>query len=94
MARFSGGGLNFDQKQRLYVIDFEGGTLTGDIVADVTASQGTISNVVTQPNPQNGGVRLSFEVDVGNAEMSEFRAVLKRGQDKVSETWLYRWTKS
>ena len=94
MARFSGGGLNFDQNKRLYVIDFEGGSLTGDVVADVTASQGTISNVVTQPNPQSGGVRLSFEVDVGSAEMAEFRAVLKRGQDKVSETWLYRWTKS
>jgi glucans biosynthesis protein len=94
MARFSGGGLNFDQNRRLYVIDFEGGTLTGDIIADVTASQGTISNVVTQPNPQSGGVRLSFEIDVGDTEMSELRAVLKRGQDRVSETWLYRWTKS
>ncbi|MGE0237397.1 MAG: glucan biosynthesis protein [Parvibaculaceae bacterium] len=94
MARFSGGGLNFDQNKRLYVIDFEGGSLTGDVVADVAASQGTISNVVTQPNPQSGGVRLSFEIDVGNTEMSELKAVLKRGQDRVSETWLYRWTKS
>lgn len=93
-ARFSGSGLNFDQNRKLYIIDFEGGSLSGDVVADVTASAGKISNVVSQPNPQSGGVRLSFELDPGNAEMCELRALLKRGSDQISETWLYRWTKS
>ncbi|MGE3833025.1 MAG: hypothetical protein AB7F76_18690 [Parvibaculaceae bacterium] len=26
--------------------------------------------------------------------MCELRALLKRGNDQISETWLYRWTKS
>jgi glucan biosynthesis protein len=27
-------------------------------------------------------------------DVAELRAVLKRGDKNVSETWLYRWTKS
>ncbi len=93
-VRFSGGGLNFDRKRRLYVIEFAGGDLAGTVKADVTASNGEISNVVVQANSNNRTTRLSFEHDVADAELSELRAVLKRLDKKVSETWLYRWTKS
>ena len=92
-VRFSGGGLNFDRKRRLYVIEFAGGDLAGEIKADVTASGGEISNIVVQLNNNNQTTRLSFEHDVADAELSELRAVLKRGEKKVSETWLYRWTR-
>jgi glucans biosynthesis protein len=92
-VRFSGGGLNFDRKRRLYVVEFAGGDLADEIKADVTASGGDISNIVVQLNNNNLTTRLSFEHDVADAELSELRAVLKRGEKKVSETWLYRWTR-
>jgi glucans biosynthesis protein len=94
LARFSGGGLNNDHQRHLFVIDFDGGVLSGEIRPDVSATQGTISHVVLQPNTESGGLRLSFEIDLAGAELSELRAVLTRGNDAVSETWVYRWTQS
>src|SRR5437868_3394645 len=52
LARFSGGGLNADRKRHLFVIDFEGGVLSGAIKPDVGATQGALSNVVLQPNSE------------------------------------------
>jgi glucans biosynthesis protein len=89
---FSGGGLNFDRKRRLYVIEFSGGNLTGEVSGDVTSSAGTVSNVVVQQNPMSRRTRLSFELDVSGVELCELRAVLKAGTKNVSESWLYRWT--
>ena len=94
LARFSGGGLNANRKKHLFVIDFDGGALNGQVTPDVEATQGAISNIVLQPNTETSGVRLSFEIDFAGAELSELRAVLRRGNDAVSETWIYRWTQS
>jgi glucans biosynthesis protein len=94
MVHFSGGGLNAHQDRRLFVIDFTGNGLSGDILPDVSASGGKISNIVLQQNPQIGGMRLTFEFDPEGMELVEFRSVLKRGAEQISETWLYRWTKS
>ncbi|MFO0991046.1 MAG: glucan biosynthesis protein G [Hyphomicrobiales bacterium] len=94
MVRFSGGGLNAHQDRRLFVIDFAGDNLNGEVTPDVSASGGKISNIVLQQNPQAGGARLTFEFDPDGAELVEFRSVLKRGAEQISETWLYRWTKS
>lgn len=90
-TRFSGAGLNFDQNRRLFVIDFTGGNLSGDLKADVTASAGTVLNAVPTYNPESGGYRLSFELDPGGAAIVELRARLTRNGTAVSETWLYRW---
>jgi periplasmic glucans biosynthesis protein len=94
LARFSGGGLNPEHKRHLFVIDFEGGILSGEIKPEVAVTQGAVSNVILQPNSETGGLRLSFEVDLADVELSELRAVLTRGSDPVSETWVYRWTQS
>ena len=75
-------------------IEFAGGDLEGDIVADVTASAGVISNVHAAKNDVAKTTRLSFEHNVNGADVAELRAVLKRGDKKVSETWLFRWTRS
>lgn len=91
---FSGGGLNYDRTLRLYVIEFAGGDLTGEVVPTVSASAGKISNIVLHPNEINKTMRLSFNHDVAGIELAELRAVLKRGDANVSETWLYRWTSS
>ena len=66
----------------------------GDIVADVTASAGVISNVHAAKNDVAKTTRLSFEHNVNGADVAELRAVLKRGDKKASETWLFRWTRN
>ncbi len=52
-VKFSGGGLNFDRKRRLYVIEFGDGDLTGTLTADVSASTAkfrtSLSNTTTTP---------------------------------------------
>jgi periplasmic glucans biosynthesis protein len=62
-------------------------------VADVSGSAGKIKNVVVQCNTEISGVRVSFEMVPGEADLVELRFVLKAGAQAVSETWLYRWTK-
>lgn len=91
-AVFSGSGLNFDQNRRLFIIEFTGGNLSGDIKADVSANAGDISNVVSAFNPETGGNRLSFELDPKGQSTVELRALLTRDGKPVTETWLYRWT--
>jgi glucans biosynthesis protein len=100
---FSGAGVDpnysanppsYDPDLKLYVIEFAGGDLEGDITADVTASSGEISQVHLQKNNVEKTTRLSFEHNVNGVDISEIRAVLKRGDKKASETWLFRWTRS
>ena len=80
----------------LFVIDFEGPAVN-DIrdlpVADVSANPGSIGNVVVQRNPAISGVRVSFEMSPGSADVVELRLVLKAAEQAISESWLYRWTK-
>lgn len=85
-------GLNWDGNARKFVIEFAGEVVAEDIGAEVTASAGEIRGTVVQPNPHTGGLRLKFELDPQGAEVIELRAMLKRGNDPASETWLYRWT--
>jgi glucans biosynthesis protein len=57
-----------------------------------TADKGAVSNIVTQPNPETGGWRLSFQLAVKDQTAIELRAVLLENDTPVSETWIYRWT--
>jgi len=82
---------------RRFVIDWgfpdAGGTPVAiDPKAEVTASTGTISEIVVEPNPLNGGWRLTFKLDPAGAELIELRAVLKMEDGRPMETWVYRWT--
>lgn len=81
---------------RHFVLDFDGAAATSlkNLTADVSASAGSIRNVVVQPNEASGGVRLSFELDPGGAQLSELRARLMEAGRPASETWLFRWTRS
>ena len=82
---------------RLFVLDVAGGR-AGEVppdaspTLDLTHSAGEIRNVVVQRNPQNGGWRVHFELVPGAARLVELRAVLKLGDQPLTETWLYRWT--
>ena len=100
---FSGTGVDpdlaanppvYDPNKRLYVIEFSGGEVVEGTKPDVSANAGKIANVNLINNSAAKTVRLTFEHDANGMDMAELRAVLKNGDKKVSETWLYRWTRS
>ena len=62
--------------------------------AKVSASAGEIRNVVVQPNPETGGLRVSLIFDPKGKELAELRVNLGDWNGRVPETWLYRWTGS
>jgi glucans biosynthesis protein len=86
-----------DDSERLFVLDATGEVFKklpsgAEVVGSVTAGAGTIKHVVTQPNPNTGGWRLSFRLAPENASLVELRAKLLHGEKPVSEIWVYRWT--
>jgi len=82
---------------RRFVLELTGGTLNAidpkAIETTVTASKGEIRHLVLQRNPETGGMRVSFELKTSNEPLIELRALLKTGDNPLSETWLYRWTR-
>lgn len=81
----------------LFAVDYDGPATKEfrDLpVAHVTTSAGTVANIVLQQNPEISGLRASFEFNPAGTELAELRLVLKAGEQQISETWLYRWTKS
>ena len=86
-------------KHRRYFIEFEGDILadaarTDGLAATLTASGGTITMVRTFAHFERKAYRVLFELDPGGADSSELRLVLEAKGQRVSETWLYRWTPS
>lgn len=102
-AVFSGAGVDpnftasppaYDPNLRLYVLEFAGGPAEGEIKADVSANAGEVSEVHLYKNDVTKTTRLSFKHNVNGSDIAELRAVLKQGDKQVSETWLYRWTRT
>ena len=89
-------GPSFDGKRRIFVVEFTGtGRTIEGLKLDAGTSAGKLSNLVLQPNPLTKGVRASFELDPGDADVAELRLrLIATPVDPVSETWLYRWTAS
>jgi glucans biosynthesis protein len=81
---------------RLFVLDIVGDKLKGvkpeTVRGIVSANFGKIANVVTQPNPQSGGWRLSFNLAPEKQKVVELRAQLMQNDEPLSEIWTYRWT--
>ncbi|MET1046234.1 MAG: glucan biosynthesis protein G [Hyphomicrobium sp.] len=80
----------------VFVIDLAGPSVKDakDMPAvDLSAHVGQVSNVSVQRNAEISGVRVSFNLTPGDNELVELRCVLKAGEQPVSETWLYRWTR-
>lgn len=96
LARFGATRAGGAAERRLFVLDVVGEQLK-DISVDglnpsVSANGGAVSDVVLQPNPEIGGLRLSFAFEPRGAEVAELRALVTRGEERLSETWVYRWT--
>jgi periplasmic glucans biosynthesis protein len=81
---------------RRIVVDFAGETLKAvapaDIKANVSADKGALRNIVVHQNPEIAGTRVSFQLAAGSEKAIELRAQLMRGDDPLSEVWVYRWT--
>ncbi len=94
IVRTAAGPLRKENWAR-FAIDFAGPALTETAELpsfDLTASAGTVHGARVEAHSGIGGVRMSFDFETGGADMSEMRLVLKRGDQTISETWLYRWT--
>ncbi len=86
-------GASLDGRRRVFILDVVGaGEKTDGLRLDLSASTGRISNAALVPNGDMHGLRVSFELDPGDAELVELRLRLLRGDRPISETWLYRWT--
>jgi glucans biosynthesis protein len=85
------------QGSRLFVLDLTGeklkeATPPEGVRAQVSANKGRIDHVVSQPNSETGGWRLSFQLLPEKEPLVELRAQLMRNDEALSEVWLYRWT--
>ena len=88
-------GASIDGKRRVFEIDVVGaGEKIDGLHIDLGATAGKVSNVQLVPNPNIHGLRASFELDTGNADLVELRMRILRNMQPVTETWLYRWTGS
>ncbi|MEY3553138.1 MAG: putative glucans biosynthesis protein [Pseudomonadota bacterium] len=82
---------------RRFIIDFAGGELryfqsqpeAVEIVPSTSA--GTITRSSVLHNPQTGGFRASFDIQVPPGQTTDLRAYLKAGNRALSETWTYPW---
>ncbi len=97
LARFTRTGIGArSENVRLFVLELGGErlkTLDPKTVKGLATAEGAnVHDIVTQPNPETGGWRLSFQVDVKDLPAVELRAVLTDNDQPVSETWMYRWT--
>ena len=97
LATRSRQGRGSQGRRRRFIVDFTGERLNdaGLIAATravVTATPGAVHNLRLWPFPERRTMRVAFEVDPGNENLSELRLVLDAGGQAVSETWLNRWT--
>lgn len=59
---------------------------------DLTSSAGRLLHPVVQINPHLPGFRVTFELDPHDAPQAEIRLALHTSGERISETWLYRWS--
>ena len=86
-------GASLDGKRRVFILDFVGaGEKIDGLRLDLAASRGKISNATLTSNVSMHGLRASFEIDPNNSDLIELRLRVMRGDQPITETWLYRWT--
>jgi len=90
----SGASIN-GKGARSFVIDFDLAPFEGqpDPEPVVTTSAGEVRHPYVVRLPAEGVLRLSFEFVPGGADLAELSARLDSAQLRMSETWLYRWTR-
>lgn len=90
-------GRGTQGRRRRYFVDFSGDHLADMSIvtaaqAIISATPGSIQNLRLWPYPERKTMRVAFEFEPGNENVSELRLVLQSGGQAISETWLNRWT--
>lgn len=78
--------LDFSDPNGLAPVKVEGMT------AQAMTSAGAVENVTLRENTENGGLRVSFDLDPGGQESAELRLDLMRDGRPAGEVWVSRWT--
>ncbi len=78
-----------------YVVDFQGGKLPqfsrrGDIEVVVSAASGTVERVAVYPVVDTDKWRAMFDFTAASANPADIRLYLRRGEEAISETWLFQ----
>ncbi len=84
-------------KHQRFFVEFQGDILadqarSAGVAPTLTAVGGSITMVKTFTDLERKSYRVLFELDPGGANASELRLVLEAKGQRLSETWLYRWT--
>ena len=90
-------GLSRKPDTKLFVIDFDGPAVKDLRELPQTllqASVGTVGNVIAQRHAEVEGLRVTFELNTAGHETIELRLALKSAEQVISESWIYRWTRS
>jgi glucans biosynthesis protein len=97
-TRIGAGGTDVpDYSRRKFVLDFAGPAVGGldpdspNVQPVCNVSGGEIGQPVAHHNRFTGGWRLFFELVPESGSAADLRCFLRRGQDVVTETWVYRW---
>lgn len=64
-----------------------------DLSIDAHISEGDIVETLIVENPYNKGIRVYLTFDPKDANVSELRVQIKKDNEVVTPTWLYRWLK-
>lgn len=87
-----------DQATTRFVLNFAGGELDyfkrniAKMRADISASEGEVKNIRIINDPENGGVRVMFDLlDTSDEAASNLRVFLLYGDQVLSETWTMPW---
>jgi glucans biosynthesis protein len=90
-------GAGADGDSAHVVVDFEGPPVAEAAelpTAEASASAGAISNLAVERNPEIRGVRVNFDLATAGTEIIELRLALRLAGRTISESWLYRWTRT
>jgi glucans biosynthesis protein len=90
-------GQKRPQGVRKFVLDWQGPSLSGlgrddGVELMVTVSRGTVTNAYAHPVvDQRERWRALFDVNVAGPEPVDMRAFLRKGDQPLTETWLYQY---
>ncbi len=82
---------------RRFIVDFAGGELryfqTQPELVDIVPSttSGEITRSFVQVNPQTGGFRAAFDVQLAPGQSTDLRVFLRTGTRALTETWTFPW---
>lgn len=84
-------------RKRRFFVEFQGDVLdeateSNAISADISASNASISNQKIVFARKVKRARVTFDIEMGNENLSELRLQLHMQGKPISEIWLYRWT--